>query len=302
MIKILINLFCLFIRDKNKRDNKRYQLRLRFGCVPLKKFTEYFCLVMPKEQGLISQGKDVQTIVIGDSHGQAGVLPFLVGEDMYDYAFGSNGLYEMKLQLQRAVELCPNLKKVLLFVSYYHGGYCLAKTRQNLFCRILQRRLGFTYDFTAEQDKLFHKMDKIIDGFSISQQRVVCQGYDFPGTVISKERPQAMAGRVAKRVHLYQTYSNQWHLLDDICTFCKEKGLELVFVDTPLRADWLEEQNRLTGSEDIYARLKEFAAKYSVDFYHYQDGFEDMDFADGDHLNVSGAVKLTRKMMADGVI
>lgn len=302
MKKLLINLFCLFIKDKNARDNKRYQLRLKWGCVSLKKFTEYFCHVVPKEQGVQKYGKGVRAIVIGDSHGQAGVAPFLVGESVYDYAFGSNGLYEMWLQLQRATELCPKLKKVLLFVSYYHGGYCLAKTRQNLFCRILQRHLGFKYDFSEEQEKLFAKMDKVIDGFTLSERRVLCQGYDFPGLTISQETPKAMAGRVAKRVHLYQTYDNQWHYLDDICQFCQEKGLELVFIDTPLRADWLAVQNQLTKGEDIYARLKEYAAKYAVKFYHYQDGFEDADFADGDHLNVNGAVKLTRRLIADGVV
>lgn len=81
--------------------------------------------------------------------------------------------------------------------------------------------------------------------------------------------------------------------LDKLRLLCEEKGTDLVLVKAPsLYPYWYEEYD---------AQIKEYAAEYGLSYYNFVERSEDigLDFSKdtydgGYHLNLSGAVKLSR--------
>ena len=96
---------------------------------------------------------------------------------------------------------------------------------------------------------------------------------------------------------IYQKYDNQWPLLEEICQFCASAGIRPVIVDSPTRSDYTAVLDEVGKGADLSAGLKQIAKRFNVLFIETSGGFDNEDFADADHLNFNGAVKLTRRLM-----
>lgn len=63
-----------------------------------------------------------------------------------------------------------------------------------------------------------------------------------------------------------------------------------------MRSDYAAVLNEVGQGFDPTAVVKQIAAEKGVALLDARDGFDDDDFADADHLNFNGAVKLTRRI------
>lgn len=134
------------------------------------------------------------------------------------------------------------------------------------------------FDKLTEEDfsYLFQSRDNTFNGHQLHTE-VVPEG-SFP---VRKVLPDYRFGEVC------------YEYLDRIRLLCEENGTELILVKAPsLYPYWYEEYD---------AQIEEYAAKYDLSFYNFTELTDEigLDFSKdtydgGYHLNLSGAVKLSR--------
>lgn len=291
----------MFVSDKEKRKVMRKTLELKWGCADLSYYEVYFDGVFHKYNGLVATAANVKTLILGDSHAQFGCVPFLIGESAYNCAFNANSLYESFETLKKAAELCPELQTVVLFCSFYNGGYSLVRTTEAWRCKVLEKCLGIPFDFSVNKMMDFRPYDKIIAGLTPSTDKIYCQGFDFVGQHINRSTKKTR-DRVLHHFKIYQKYNNQWGILRDFCDYCKQRGSRAVLVNPPVRSDYKAVLNEVGGRVSLIDDINDISTEKGVLLIDASDGFDDDDFADADHLNFNGAVKLTRRIMQAGKI
>ncbi len=164
----------------------RKRLECRWGCLQTAAYDIYFDSVWHKHAGLLKNADKIDTLILGDSHAQFGIVPFLMGSGAYNYAFNANSLYETFESLKFAAGRCKNLKTVILMCSFYNGGYSLIRGSEAWHCRILAKKFAMNYDFSLNPGYDFDFYDKIIEKLSPDPDKVCCQGYDFVGQRINR--------------------------------------------------------------------------------------------------------------------
>ncbi|MBO4519632.1 MAG: hypothetical protein J5787_00325 [Alphaproteobacteria bacterium] len=296
--KEIIKAGLCWIPNKEKRRFLRKKWELKWHCLDIEPYAGYFDSVWHKHRGLLEDADKIDTLLLGDSHAQFGLVPFAFPEGMFahNYAFNANSLYETFESLKFAASKCKNLKNVVLLCSFYNGGFSLIRGGDAWHCRILEKKIGMKFDFGLNPafDSAFY--DEIINGLSPRAGKVYCQGYDFVGLHVSPST-QKTRERVEHHFRIYRKYKNQLSLLDDIISFCEQKGIKIVLANSPVRSDYAAVLNELSQGEDTLSDIRQAAGKHGVALLD-PTGFADDDFSDSDHLNFNGALKLTRQLAA----
>ena len=302
--KNLIRVISWRFFDRARRKRYRKLAEIKYGVFnPSEQYHLNFAAsARVKCEGLEAAAADIKTLIIGDSHAAAGVLPFMFGENAYNFAINANGLYETLFTLKYAAERCPNLKKVILEASYFSGSHSKVHTRLLWECCVLEKELGIHYDY-AQNKVADPVVERAVAETVMAKERLRggvychCQGYVFARNGCAPE--PGVERRVQKRHSLWQRFDNQWQYLEEICEFCRSRDISLTVISAPFRSDYCRMVAVLNqGKEvDMEARIKDITARYGVPYFQFFEGFDDSEFNDGDHLNTAGAVKLTRMLL-----
>ena len=266
-------------------------------------------MVKKKHQGLSEKANEIDTLFIGDSHAEFGTLPFLISPNAYNYAMTANGLYEIYKTLQIATEMCPKLKKVVCFVSFYQCGYSEIRGSGAKWCQALDNLLGIEYDYSLNKEHNFELTARALAPLtskntrreeknrieSQNSGRIYCQGYNFAGIDVSPIHEKDKE-RAAHHFKIYANYKSEIPWLQKICDWAKEHQQALYLINSPERSDYKQVISELSNGTDVLAWIKDIAQQNNVPFYNFNDDFDDNDLADSDHLNFNGAVKMTRKI------
>ena len=151
--KNLIRVISWRFFDRARRKRYRKLAEIKYGVFnPSEQYHLNFAAsARVKREGLEAAAADIKTLIIGASHAAAGVLPFMFGENAYNFAINANGLYETLFTLKYAAERCPNLKKVILEASYFSGSHSKVHTRLLWECCVLEKELGIHYDYAQNK-------------------------------------------------------------------------------------------------------------------------------------------------------
>jgi lysophospholipase L1-like esterase len=110
--------------------------------------------------------------------------------------------------------------------------------------------------------------------------------------------------KTAKSAILRHTYKDWIHLdynkiiINNIIAYCKTKKIKLVFVTLPAYYTYINKLDNRQINETI--KYMESIAKEYDNVYYFNfledESFDNSDFFDADHLNESGAEKITKKL------
>ena len=301
---VLIKMMLAVIRNKEKRRLLRKKWCLKANCLDMSPYYGYYSSVCTKHRQLLDNKNRIETLILGDSRAQLGILPFVLGENCFNYAFNANSNYENLQSLKYVVKNCPCLKTVIIPVAFYNGGFSLIEGAHAWKCHVLMRKFGYHMSFPKKYDFDFY--ESIVAKIPDSLEMFESQGYDFESLHVI-EVCKKVRDRAEKHYNLFKNYTNQWKYLEEMCRLCCDNGLNLIIINHPYRSDYNEVideclKNDNLMKEDLIKPIKQISAEYGVHFIDYTNrGFEFEDFADCDHLNFNGALKLT-KMIGDELV
>lgn len=260
-----------------------------------------------KDEWLRQNGAKVNTLILGSSHTYYGLKPELLGDSVFNLAnISQSPEYDLYL-LEHYLPCCPNLKKVILPISYFtYRDAELEESDAWTLCinYKVDMHLPVHSDFSIYNLKLadYNSYFGRLRGLVKKQESNRCDSLGFGLGFELDSRLPAWKKQLEQRVSdLTQNNpgrpSEAVAALHGIIDLCKEHDIECIFITTPVYSGFAEamdtdqynEMMHLTDSIVMSERIRYY------DFFT-DSSFTDSDFHDVDHLSDVGAVHLSEKL------
>lgn len=264
-----------------------------------------------KHINLMRKKDNINVLVMGSSHANFGINPQYMGANAYNLSNTSQDLYYDFNLLKKYLQSCPNIKTVILPISYFTLSSCslnesVESWRCDFYSTILHIPKPLVYDASMLDLKRFSYL-ALMDGpmkiIGELRKNATLDINEFGYQKSSK--PQNIGDIVSDengkiRVKFHHSMMDKKHiranveLIGQIATLLKGKGIKLVFITTPVYETYYK--NVLPGNyREMMTNINNLCARYHADYFnHFSDSrFQKEDFMDNDHLNEDGAKKLS---------
>ena len=253
---------------------------------------------LKKKVGLERDFKDIETLVLGSSHGQYSYVP-KKGE--YNLCLPSQDLYYSYFLYKKYCRRLKNLKKIVLFYSVFSPGYEVVKTNEGWRAFHYEQIYEIKPKYRVYRKKLSDKYEHFLPYIKQRAETLrVRKNYrgenpDIKGKNvkrIGKSNPVVRARGALK----HNQRSNCQNLyVQKILELSQKYNHKFVLVLAPAHKAY---KNALPEKKILFSDLLRIidvsAGKICLlDFYKRND-FTDEDWWDYDHLNLQGADKFTK--------
>lgn len=263
-------------------------MRLKFCGIVVYKVKNPLIMEYYKKRHVLETKHGISTIILGSSHGNRGVITTLMDEPTVNLATTSQDLYQGYHLLKYAVQQHPAIKKVVLCFAPFSYGYNISHSSEKYRTAMLQTVFGilpFQQDLTISK-RWYNKMPKrFLENISPDSDNNPLVGH------IPLESDKVRERAIKHTEFATNNSMDVW--LDKIIDFSHVHKIDLYIVVPP----YADMYKQYLGP-DIFEPLHEKCRKYGIKYHCFLDDtdFNLDDFYDSDHLNISGATKLTAKI------
>jgi hypothetical protein len=248
---------------------------------------------------------NINTLILGNSHAFYGFDPKYFEGNAFNAANVSQSLlYDYKI-LEKYESSMPNLKTVVVPVSYLSLFTTLEEGDEAW--RVKNYRIYFDLDtgwdlsdnFEILSGKLKANITRLNKYYLQKKSDVSCtaQGVGVSNEKRGREHVAATGKNAALR-HTAANYNNldtNLKILDSLTALCKKKDIKVVFVTLPAYKSYRENIDKKQYSLSTQAINKFVSNHDNCTYLNYfdSDTFLIDDYMDADHLNAGGAKKLS---------
>lgn len=252
----------------------------------------YTRCVRSKMNGLVLRAGDIEILCVGSSHADYGFFPEVFQGTAFNFGCASQDLRTSSEILSKYLGMLENLKYVVLFFSVFTPGSCLAKNKEAYRAVVHENVLGIPL---PAECRLNEKERKYVMKVSRSEPGVdeCVNELGFNSSMPGFDIPAEERVRTHLRENLREP--DQMSHLKEIISKTDAKNVRLLIVIPPVRADYRTE---LPSKEKLFKKLYSLQKRGGVRIVNFFDDadFGEGEFADTDHLNVSGAQMLSSKI------
>jgi len=250
-----------------------------------------------KKKGIEIKAKSIEILSLGSSHCEHGFKATLL-HNAFNLGIVDQDLYSAHKIFDTYIEQLVNLKHVIVFYSIHSQGHELCKTNSRKYTALMHYIFGVPYDvkWLKKYRRAVQHRFKTFDDSKIDYTT-------FWGDVLEQKEhavaPPSAQSRCAHHLRENRRQIKQNHHLFEMAETCLKKGIQFLIVIPPMRSDYLEELGKYHFSdEELFYEVMHWAEKHHVPVLNelHSTGYDWNDFYDSDHLNDSGAKKLTRKI------
>ena len=278
---------------------------------------------------LLTNHLNVRAISVGHSHNVA--LDYRVlGYDAYGAWYSSSDLFEVEYELRWLVPRLKNLEIVLIPIAYFgfhHDNSCSesGKTHRMQYYEVFNRWPPIKGDIglflrskvnsvirpdhgeALVRAVLFGRVQKTLgvdpeDGHRIQPSAFEPMSYEDLDT-FTRESPSGVSAHLKMQDHADEAHP---HLSEDIyaCVvriikFLQARDIRVVFFTPPYFVTYTELYYPET-IRSMKARMQQLVDEYGVEYYNFSTDedliYNNLLFADDDHLNADGAVVFSKKL------
>ena len=269
--------------------------------------------LISKQEILEQNSKDIEVLIVGNSHIRNGVVPKLFSKHAVNAAFGGSSLFYDKFMVEKYLKELPNCEILVIGVSYHTLATDLDR-KATLAKRFeLYHYLGARYKLDSNPLELRNysilftikpagAIENVLKDMSSKNPKSIYENLGFtPFTNQIGEKKLKINAPIRIGQHHNQmktsVINENISYLKGIANFTAEKKVKLIVVTPPVT--------------DLYHSLKlpEFSGfSQIVDSLSQTLGFEYIDFSnsnlfsrqmfkDSDHLNLKGANLLTTQLI-----
>lgn len=270
---------------------------------------EYAVRLVPNEYSYKAEWMEknadrVETLVLGTSHAFYGINPSYLGPNAFSLANSAQSLQYDKFLLEKYVEKCKNLKRIIIPLSYFTLVSDDMETGSEWW-RVINYKIYFDCPYHSD----FSKYNFFISNpepfraklFKCMKRNITieCDSLGFGYPIYHKSSPNLSDASVATWVkhHSAQDFSyveRNKTILRDMAKYCQSHHIELVVVTTPVWYTYFERLNpkQLALMQSFAKELKE---QNRVSYLNYMTDkrFVANDFTDCNHMSCDGAQKLS---------
>lgn len=254
-----------------------------------------------KHKWMTQHSRDVQTLILGSSHTFYGVCPQVLGDKTFSLAQVSQTYrYDAWLLGNYPTD---SLRTIVLPFSYFSlyedyesgvGEDYIARYRIYMDCPLHSR----WSEYGLECLNLTAFKEKLKGLFRPSRNSWDEHGWGTNYTVANK-KADWNNGEERALAHTYTdttAVAFNTEQLHKICRYCKERGIKVLLLTTPVTATYRQHKDSLQTARNKSILKALLQAHPEVTYLNLEadERFESEDFFDADHLTDTGAAKLSK--------
>jgi hypothetical protein len=268
-----------------------------------------------KRDLLAADASKVQVLILGSSHTYYGLIPTHMPGHAFNLAHVSQSVeYDCKM-VDKYLDTLPQLQTVVIPVSYFSLRTRLEEGAESWRCFFYERAYGIPSDFGFWYPQhytrlaLFAPQESLQMALDPTTARISADRFDAQGGVVSAIKNQRLSeadgiARVAEDDRSMKATDVQANVarLDATLQTLDRHHIQTVLLTTPVHATFYRHtQPRFT--DEVTREATGVAARHHATYLDlFKDArFTDADFQNADHLNKSGALKLT-KLVSDTLL
>jgi len=259
---------------------------------------------------MLEKGLDQwETLILGSSHAYLGIDPAQFDGPTFNLAFTAQTLAYDKFLLEKYLDSLPKLERVILSISYGSLG---AESYKNP--GVYDKTYYYTQFWESELFTDWWKIEKYsrVGLFSVKRSVDRTRTYYTQGDSLLECRKDGFYGLEFHRdLEVNGLESATFHemfyfdelratnlgYLNDIIEMCKQKGVNLHFVSTPMWPSYMQhlDRSRYTYMTEV---MDSISRTNHLSYWDLTEDstFEEKDFYDANHLSEEGALKLTNRL------
>lgn len=265
-----------------------------------------------KHERLVRDGGAFRYLVLGSSHAYRGVEPERVGEGGFNASNISQDLGYDRIILERYSPYLPDLKYVILPISYGSLGGQLAEGKEAWRVKNYTLYMGIDKDahevehyFELLNRPMREQVQMLTSYIFHGKDNRVCANSGASSRSTSMDRDLERSGKEAAARHFHpslERMENGKREVLKIARMAEENGFRLLLFTAPAWSTYTDHLDS-TQLRHTVEFCQELAA--SDPMVEYQDllrdpRFLESDFADADHVSLSGQRKLS-KILGDSI-
>jgi len=274
--------------------------------------TKHFVSSYTAKKYFIEQQLDsIETLVLGSSQTFNGIDPSYFTSKTFNLANVSQTLYYDKRLTLKYLPQMPNLKTVIVNISYFSFFYQMFDIKENWRDYYYLQHFKIKYEelesfalsnysfLCVYQPK--HALSLALHNFEDADAKAILRNGYQPKYV--QEAINDTIGQERVNIHNSENFSNRRKEIEtDLEDFVKhliDKKIKVVFVTTPVFTSYSKFCNKNIFKANINF-VNHLCSKYNCKYYNFfeDNRFVKADFLDTDHLKSNGATKLS-KMLND---
>lgn len=248
----------------------------------------------------------IKTLLIGNSHFENSVNPYLMGDSVFDFAISGRWIYWDVLLAKQMYPTMPNLKTVIIPTGYATPYWSLhyKKFREidkeyafkyaknmHLYYDVFPDNMILSSALITNKMGLKYWIDEEVD--SLGYDMITGHEENFDNHNVS---PDVM---YSSRADL--SFNEYISHLREIARICQENNIRFIAVTCPC-ADSYVRNTRPAGIQKLHDLMDSVRAYYPIEYYNYLNDpefREDSLYYNCSHLNSIGADKFAIRLKND---
>ena len=235
-----------------------------------------------KKSGALRWRDDIETIVLGSSHGDFGFNPDLY-KSAYNLCYPSQDLYYTRMLYIWSAENLPRLRNIIVFYSAFSAAFDLTLSSEKLFA--LGFKLVFGIPYCRDIEVLLDAERQYTPTIDLDNQPSDHRGFLHPPS------PVFMTMSAEKRAETHARFSAfgypdcpQHVHLSALIDAAGSNNHNIIIVLPPARSDYIR---AMPPSSEIFGPVSKLATQRKVQLVDcYDDSrFRQEHFGDTDHLH-----------------
>ena len=301
--QFIIRVFCAFILDKSKRKVIRNILLNKQVNTATSTIFEIDMILSDfvKAQCLLDNIKikkdNAKTIILGSSHAQ---MSYIDDEESINFGNGSQDLYYSWKIYEKFSFMLPKLKNIIVFYDVFSPGNDMQKgpfhSRTSLY--------NFLFDIPYKSEEAALRLstfdlEKVLEKKYLPVAKSLSEVIDHSYPVLCAPSPKYSKDELREfaqgQLKLNEKNNGMHVYLEKIINLSKKLGHKVTIVVSPYNKEF---RTLFPQKETIFSELNKIANQFSISVLNLFDDeeFIENDFRNIDHLNRSGAKRLTNKI------
>jgi len=262
-----------------------------------------------KAEYLEKNSSEIEVLVLGNSQSFYGIIPELFDLTCYNSAYNGQSLDIDYLILNKHIDKISELKYLIIPISYLSLYYNMFQNKNgymlkyNIYSK-LDIPNGLFYSSEILNNSLSDNLEKLFNYYHLgiydnitSPTGFIKNMPDFPEWKKKELATDIVKGRNKK--NKMECFEYNIKILENIIKLLESKNVKIIFFTPPVPENYYNGV-LISQYELMEKTLNQFAELYQNCIYinlFKSDNFGYDDFYDGQHLNSSGAEKLTKKII-----
>jgi len=296
---------------------RNFMRKVALFCIPIAIFmisTEILARNIPnsyklKDRFIQKNSSKLTTLVLGSSHSFYGIDTDVMPGCALNFANVSQSIDYDEWILKNYIDKLPNLRNVIIPVSYFSLRSNLSKSIEKWRCKNYRIYLGYPaflpieYDFEITSD-IKSATKQIISYYVHGRTSLDCNesGAGISYTIEKRPSDWQESGITAARRHSRQDDSMEkpnTNRLRNMIALCLRENVQPIILFPPAWKTYTENLDS-TQLSNVVTTCVSLSNEFSIPYLNLltDNRFSENDFYDADHLNTYGAKKLAQLLSA----